>query len=86
LAAVDPTIGSEIQQTRPCLVVSPAEMNDYLRTSLAGARSCTTPLIECRSPTEEPDHTPRRKRQGKLLSEATLADFPPLPPNASRFA
>ena len=34
LAALDPTIGSEIQKTRPCLVVSPAEMNDYLRTSL----------------------------------------------------
>ena len=34
LAALDPTIGSEIQKTRPCLVVSPAEMNDHLRTSL----------------------------------------------------
>jgi len=34
LAALDPTIGSEIQKTRPCLVVSPAEMNDYLRTIL----------------------------------------------------
>jgi mRNA interferase MazF len=34
LAALDPAIGGEIQQTRPCLVVSPAEMDDYLRTSL----------------------------------------------------
>jgi mRNA interferase MazF len=34
LAALDPTIGSEIQKTRPCLVVSPAEMNDYLATAL----------------------------------------------------
>ena len=34
LAALDPTIGSEIQKTRPCLVVSPAEINDYLRTAL----------------------------------------------------
>ena len=32
LAALDPTVGSEIQKTRPCVVVSPAEMNDYLRT------------------------------------------------------
>ena len=32
LAALDPTIGSEIQKTRPCVVVSPAEMHDYLRT------------------------------------------------------
>lgn len=32
LAVLDPTVGSEIQKTRPCLVVSPAEMHDYLRT------------------------------------------------------
>lgn len=31
-AALDPTVGSEIQKTRPCVVVSPAEMHDYLRT------------------------------------------------------
>jgi mRNA interferase MazF len=30
LAALDPTIGSEIQKTGPCLVVSPPEMNDRL--------------------------------------------------------
>lgn len=32
LATLDPTVGSEIQKTRPCVVVSPAEMHDYLRT------------------------------------------------------
>lgn len=32
LAALDPTIGSEIQKTRPCLVVSPDVMNAHLRT------------------------------------------------------
>jgi mRNA interferase MazF len=32
LAALDPTIGSEIRKTRPCVIVSPAEMHDYLRT------------------------------------------------------
>ena len=32
LVNLDPTIGSEIRKTRPCLVVSPAEMHDYLRT------------------------------------------------------
>ncbi len=32
LAVLDPTVGSEIQKTRPCMVVSPAEMHDYLRT------------------------------------------------------
>jgi mRNA interferase MazF len=32
LAALDPTIGAEIQNTRPCVVVSPLEMHDFLRT------------------------------------------------------
>lgn len=32
LAALDPTIGSEIQKTRPCVIISPAEMHDHLRT------------------------------------------------------
>ena len=32
LAALDPTVGSEIQKTRPCVIVSPSEMHDYLRT------------------------------------------------------
>ena len=32
LVALDPTLGSEIQKTRPCLVISPDEMNQHLRT------------------------------------------------------
>jgi mRNA interferase MazF len=32
LVELDPTIGSEIQKTQPCLVVSPDEMNRYLAT------------------------------------------------------
>ena len=32
LVALDPTIGSEIQKTRPALVVSPDEANEHLRT------------------------------------------------------
>ncbi len=32
LAGLDPTIGSEIQKTRPCLIISPADLNDHLRT------------------------------------------------------
>jgi mRNA interferase MazF len=35
LAALDPTIGSEIQKTRPCLIVSPPEMNDRLPIIIA---------------------------------------------------
>jgi mRNA interferase MazF len=32
LVNLDPTIGSEIKKTRPCVVVSPDEMNKHLRT------------------------------------------------------
>lgn len=32
LVSLDPTRGSEIQKTRPALVVSPNEANEYLRT------------------------------------------------------
>jgi len=32
LVALDPTVGSEIQKMRPCLVVSPDEMNAHIAT------------------------------------------------------
>ena len=32
LVGLDPTVGSEIKKTRPCLVVSPDELNEHLRT------------------------------------------------------
>jgi mRNA interferase MazF len=32
LVALDPTLGSEIQKTRPCLIVSPDVMNRHLAT------------------------------------------------------
>ena len=32
LVHLDPTLGSEIQKTRPCVVVSPDELNAHLRT------------------------------------------------------
>ena len=32
LVSLDPTHGAEIQKARPCLVVSPDEMNRYLQT------------------------------------------------------
>ena len=32
LINLDPTVGSEIQKTRPCLVVSPDDMNEHLST------------------------------------------------------
>ncbi len=32
LVTLDPTVGSEIQKTRPCLVISPDEINHFIRT------------------------------------------------------
>jgi len=32
LATLDPTVGSEIQKTRPCVIVSPDELNAALPT------------------------------------------------------
>jgi len=32
LVNLDPTIGNEIKKTRPCVIISPDEMNKYLQT------------------------------------------------------
>ena len=32
LINLDPTVGSEIRKSRPCVIVSPPELNRYLRT------------------------------------------------------
>ena len=37
LVRLDPTLGSEIKKTRPCVVVSPDELNEHLRTVIVAA-------------------------------------------------
>ena len=32
LVSLDPTVGSEIKKSRPCVIVSPPELNEHLRT------------------------------------------------------
>lgn len=32
LVNLDPTVGSEMKKTRPCIIISPNEMNKYLQT------------------------------------------------------
>jgi mRNA interferase MazF len=34
LVSLDPTVGSEIRKTRPCVVVSPDELNHHIRTAI----------------------------------------------------
>jgi mRNA interferase MazF len=39
LVNLDPTVGSEIQKSRPCVIISPAEMHDHLRTVMVAPMS-----------------------------------------------
>jgi len=42
LVNLDPTVGSEIKRTRPCVIVSPDEMNKYLRTIIVAPMTTTS--------------------------------------------
>lgn len=39
LVALDPTVGSEIKKSRPCVIVSPLELNQHLRTVIVAPLS-----------------------------------------------
>ena len=41
LINLDPTIGNEIKKTRPCLIISPNEMNQYISTVIAAPMTTT---------------------------------------------
>lgn len=42
LVNLDPTVGSEIQETRPCVIISPDEMNQSIRTLLIAPMTSTS--------------------------------------------
>jgi mRNA interferase MazF len=42
LVNLDPTVGSEIKKTRPCVVLSPDEMNKHLRTVVIAPMTTTS--------------------------------------------
>lgn len=48
LINLDPTIGSEIQKTRPCLIVSPDEMNRFIRTVIIAPMTTKGPSYPTR--------------------------------------
>ena len=50
LVNLDPTIGSEIQKTRPCLVISPDEMNRHIRTVIIAPLTSVQKLYPTRVP------------------------------------
>lgn len=50
LAQLDPTAGSEIQKTRPCVVISPEEMNAHLRTVIVAPMTTGSRPARFRTP------------------------------------
>ncbi|MBX3326615.1 MAG: type II toxin-antitoxin system PemK/MazF family toxin [Nitrospira sp.] len=50
LIELDPTRGSEIRKTRPCLIISPDELNQHLRTVIVApmttglSLACSLPI------------------------------------------
>ena len=41
LVSLEPTVGSEIKKTRPCIVISPNEINKLLKTVIAAPLTST---------------------------------------------
>jgi len=58
---LDPTIGSEIKKKRPCVVVSPKEMNTHLRTVIIAPITSTINPMPMRVPVKIKD------REGMIL-------------------
>ena len=49
LVNLDSTIGSEIKKTRPCVIISPDEMNKYLRAIVVAPMTTTSKKYPTRS-------------------------------------
>jgi mRNA interferase MazF len=50
LVKLDPTTGSEIQKSRPCVVISPPELHDHLRTVIIAPMSTASRAAPFRVP------------------------------------
>ncbi len=50
LINLDPTLGSEIKKARPCLVISPDEMNRFIRTVIVAPMTTKGPSYPTRIP------------------------------------
>jgi mRNA interferase MazF len=48
LVNLDPTVGAEIRKTRPCLVISPDEMNRHIRTVIMAPMTTKSRLYPSR--------------------------------------
>jgi mRNA interferase MazF len=61
LINLDPTIGSEIQKTRPCLIISPDEMNLNIRTVIIA------PMTSAKKEYPTRVSCTFRKKQGQIV-------------------
>ena len=52
LVVLDPTVGSEITKTRPCVVISPDEMNLHLATAIVAPMTTKGKLYPSRVPVQ----------------------------------
>ncbi|AFU68511.1 MazF-like toxin of toxin/antitoxin addiction module, PemK superfamily [Psychroflexus torquis ATCC 700755] len=52
LVNLDPTTGSEIRKTRPCVIISPDEMNKFLKTIVVAPMTTTLKAYPTRVPVE----------------------------------
>jgi mRNA interferase MazF len=52
LVSLDPTVGSVIKKTRPCLVISPDEMNRWIRTVIVAPMTTKGQSYPTRVPCE----------------------------------
>jgi len=50
LVSLDPTIGSKIRKTRPCVVISPDEVNEHIQTLLLAPMTTRGRLYPTRVP------------------------------------
>ena len=85
LINLDPTIGFEIQKTRPCVIVSPNEMNKYLNTIVISLMTSSLMEYPTRIPVNHNDkkgmiaidqiRTVDKKRIIKLLGKLNKSEI-----------
>lgn len=52
LIALDPTVGHEIKKSRPCIILSPDEMNKYISTVIIAPMTAQSHAYPSRVPVE----------------------------------
>ena len=67
LINLDPTVGSEIQKTRPCVIISPDEMNRHIRTVIIAPMTTAGREYPTRIPCEF------KKKKGQIVLDQIRA-------------